>query len=130
MIRSYKHREYLKAAQFVWAAFVFIIHVMPVDRDDIRRFDFPYADKWIHGLLFCVLASLSYMVTSKRRSVTISLVLVFSACIAYGGLLELIQLVYTEERSGDALDWLADASGTIVGLILTKVISDRIILRS
>jgi hypothetical protein len=130
MLRSFKYREYFKAAQFVWAAFVFIIHLMPVDRDDIRRFDFPYADKWIHGALFFILAAFAFLSTSQRRSVTSAFALVFIACIAYGGLLEVIQYTFTEERSGDWLDWLADAAGTLAGVGFAKMIDDRITLRS
>lgn len=130
MLRSFKYREYFKAAQFIWAAFVFIIHLMPVDRDDIRRFDFPYADKWIHGLLFFILAALAFLSTSQRRTLLHSFLIVFIACLAYGGLLEYMQYTFTEERSGDILDWLADAAGALAGIGCAKLIDDRITLQS
>ena len=130
MLRSFKYREYFKAAKFVWAAFVFIIHLVPVDRDEIQRFDFPYADKWIHGFLFFILAALAFLATSQRRSVFSAFAIVFVTCIAYGGSLEIIQYTFTEERSGDILDWLADATGTLAGLGVAKMIDDRITLRS
>ncbi|MFM7726710.1 MAG: VanZ family protein [Flavobacteriales bacterium] len=130
MLRSFKYREYFKAAQFIWAAFVFIIHLMPVDRDDIRRFDFPYADKWIHGLLFFILAALAFLSTSQRRKLLNSFLIVFIACLAYGGLLEYMQYTFTEERSGDILDWLADAAGALAGIGCAKLIDDRITLQS
>ena len=120
----------MKAALYVWAAFVFAIHVVPVDRDDINRFDFPFADKWIHGILFFILGTLSMLVAAHRRPLQSASLLVLILCAAYGASLEVVQFLFTDERSGDILDWLADVSGTACGLLIARVWIGRIIRRS
>lgn len=130
MQRSLKNNQALKAAQWMWAAFIFFIHVAPIDPDQANRFDFPFADKWIHALLFIVLAGLSYLPLCKKRLDYRPLLLVFGACLFYGALLEVIQHFFTEERSGDIWDWLTDAAGALAGIVLARLISTRFTLRS
>jgi VanZ family protein len=130
MTRSFKYRELLKAALSVWAVFVFTIHIVPVDRDDISRFDFPFADKWIHGILFFIMGTLSMLVVAHKRTLQSASLLVLVLCAAYGASLEVAQFLFTDERSGDILDWLADVSGTACGLLIARVWIGRIIRRS
>jgi hypothetical protein len=104
MTSSFRNKQIFRAAQWIWAAFVFIIHVAPVDPERVSRFDFPFADKWIHGILV--------------------------ACACYGALLEWIQLSFTDERSGDVMDWFADISGTLLGLLAARVLEPLLTRRS
>jgi VanZ family protein len=120
MTSSFRNKQIFRAVQWIWAALVFIIHVAPLDRDGISRIDFPFADKWIHGILFFFLAALSVLARDSKRSMRDSLIVILIICACYGALLEWIQFSFTDERSGDAMDWLADLSGIVVGLILTK----------
>lgn len=130
MIRSHKHKEYFKAAYFIWAAFVFVVHVIPVGREELDRFDFPFADKWVHGVLFFILANFGYLAAKQRRTVLLTITFVFLECISLGAQLEIIQYLFTDERTGDWFDLLADAVGSLVGLGFAKMLGDRIILRS
>lgn len=130
MIRSYKQKEYFKAAYFIWAAFVFVVHVIPVGREELDRFDFPFADKWVHGVLFFVLANLGYLAAKQRRTVFLTMAFVFFECISLGSQLELIQYLFADERTGDWFDLLADAAGSALGLAFAKVLSERITLPS
>jgi len=45
-----------------------------------------------------------------------SILLVALACAVYGASLEWVQYSFTDERSGDMLDWLADLIGALTGL--------------
>ena len=130
MQRSLKNNQALKVAQWLWAVFIFFIHVAPVDPDQANRFDFPFADKWIHALLFGVLSALSYLSLYKKRLDYRPILLVFGVCLFYGALLEVIQYFFTEERSGDILDWLADSAGALNGIVLARLIATRLILRT
>ncbi len=47
-------------------------------------------------------------------------------CMAYGGFLELMQYYIFSERSGDILDFIANSTGAIAGLLLYKPLSDKI----
>jgi VanZ family protein len=130
MTSSFRHKQIYRAAQWIWAAFVFIIHVAPVDTERVSRFDFPFADKWIHGILFFLLAGVSFLARDSKRAVSNSVLFILMACAGYGALLEYIQFTFTDERSGDVLDWLADFCGAAAGLWTAKKIEPTITRRS
>jgi VanZ family protein len=120
MTSSFRNKPIFRAVQWIWAALVFIAHVAPVDSERARRFDFPFADKWIHGILFCVLAGISLLARDSKRSLRNSVILIVVMCAGYGALLEWIQFSFTDERSGDVMDWLADLTGLLAGLLVAK----------
>ena len=130
MTSSFRNKQIFRAVQWIWAALVFIVHVAPVDSERVRRFDFPFADKWIHGILFFVLAGTSLMARDSRRSMRASLISIFIACAFYGAFLEWIQYSFTDERSGDVMDWLADLTGLLTGLLFAKLIEPQLNRRS
>jgi VanZ family protein len=130
MTSSFRNKQIFRAAQWIWAAFIFIIHVAPVDTERVNRFDFPFADKWIHGILFFLLAGVSFLARDSKRSMRESLIIIVMACAVYGALLEWIQFSFTDERSGDALDWLADLLGVLIGLGAAKILEPALNRRS
>jgi VanZ family protein len=130
MTSSFRNKQIFRAVQWIWAALVFVVHVAPIDSERARRFDFPFADKWIHGILFFVLAGISLLARDSKRSVRNSLLSIILACAIYGALLEWIQYSFTDERSGDLLDWLADLTGLIAGLLFAKFMEPRLTRRS
>jgi len=78
-------------------------------------------DKLVHAGMFFILASLWFacFITNKRINPTvISLILV--ACIAYGGLLEIMQATMFSQRSGDWFDFIANSTGCLLALLLFK----------
>ncbi|MFM2201843.1 MAG: VanZ like family [Bacteroidota bacterium] len=130
MTSSFRNKQIFRAAQWIWAAFVFIIHVAPVDPERVSRFDFPFADKWIHGILFFLLAGVSFLARESKRNMRVSVLIILVACACYGALLEWIQLSFTDERSGDVMDWFADISGTLLGLLTARVLEPLLTRRS
>jgi VanZ family protein len=116
MSSSYRNKQLFRAAQWIWAAFVFVVHVAPVDTERASRFDFPFADKWLHGALFFLLAAISLLSRDSKGELRRAILIILLACAAYGACLEWIQYSFTDERSGDLLDWLADLLGAIGGL--------------
>jgi VanZ family protein len=72
----------------------------------------PYeTDKLVHGGLFLALA-LTGSWAGVRRAVLAVLLLVYAAVS------ELIQTIPALQRDGSVLDWLADAVGVLLGLLL------------
>jgi len=47
-------------------------------------------------------------------------------CIAYGGTLEIMQYYIFSERSGDVLDFIANSTGCITGLLVFKPLTRKI----
>lgn len=76
-------------------------------------------DKFEHAIAFCVL-----MLTGWRgwpaRAPRIA-----AGLVAYGLLIEICQQTLTTNRSGEALDWLADSVGIAIGLGLIRLLAVR-----
>jgi VanZ family protein len=130
MNSSFRNKQIYRAAQWIWAAFIFVLHIAPVDTDGVSRFDFPFADKWIHGILFFLLAALSYMVRNPKHRFRITLLLIILPCACYGATLEWIQASFTDERSGDVFDWLADMAGVMIGIGAAHLLEPLLTRRS
>jgi VanZ family protein len=47
-------------------------------------------------------------------------------CMAYGGCLEIMQYYIFSERSGDILDFIANSTGAIIGLLAYKFLATKI----
>ena len=122
MSSSYRNKQLFRAAQWIWAAFVFVVHVAPVDTERVSRFDFPFADKWIHGALFFLLAAISLLSRDSKGELRRAILIILLACAAYGACLEWVQYSFTDERSGDLLDWLADLLGAMAGLAVAAML--------
>lgn len=112
------------AAPFVWAAIVFILHVVPIKPEREPRFKIPHLDKVVHFIMFFVLAFLMFkafkaaLQTVKLNSKLIGLIAIIS--LAYGASMEFLQGSFFNERDSDIMDWLADSAGTFAGLWLAS----------
>lgn len=74
-------------------------------------------DKFVHASIFFTLAILwlIYLFKSNKQSNT-SMILAILLCIAYGGMLEIMQATVFSNRSGDWLDFIANSFGCLMGL--------------
>ena len=100
----------------LWTAF--IISALIKTPSAIPRFEwlvYPGIDKLIHAILFFVEAALiAWSVGIGFSQKTAIIILIF--CAVLGGGLELAQHQFVEGRTGDAIDFLADAFGALLGL--------------
>lgn len=90
--------------------------------------DVPFFDKWVHFVMYGAMTFAMYA-DRKLTKQNINIPFAFSAlCIPtlWGGLMELVQAYCTTCRSGDWLDFYADAFGaflsTILSLSLWKIV--------
>jgi VanZ family protein len=116
-------KRLLIAAPFVWAAIVFILHVIPIKPDREPSFRIPHADKVVHFIMFCTLSFLAYravLTHYSNRPVFRKIVVIILICISYGALMEFLQGNYFNERDSDFFDWFADTIGTFCGLWLAS----------
>lgn len=76
-------------------------------------------DKFVHASIFLVLVIcwLSHFYSKNKLSINLKWLLVL-LCVAYGGLLEIMQATVFSQRSGDWLDFIANSFGCLVGLLL------------
>jgi VanZ family protein len=71
----------------------------------------PYWDKVQHLVVFAVLTTLAFTAYPKWRWGIVALL------VAYGGLVEWMQAVFTVTRMPSLGDWLADAAGVLLMVI-------------
>jgi len=125
--------KYNKWAMF-WALFILILCGIP--GRDIPHSSFLELlnfDKFVHAALFFVLVSLMVrgfvLQTDFSWLQRSSQLFAFVICIVYGGSLEILQGTLFEERSADAMDFIANSFGCVLGLILYNPIQNKLLVR-
>ncbi len=106
---------------------IFILSTIPVPEvpglENVR-----FIDKWVHFVMYGSLTFALYLDRKLSHSDTniTFITIAFLFPTIYGGIMELIQAYCTTCRSGDWLDFYADAFGaflsTIISLALWKVV--------
>lgn len=84
--------------------------------------DFPLIDKWVHMVMYGGLAFIMWFDHVVRSGKVMSRNCVLWMVlypIVLGGLMELVQAFFTTCRSGDWIDFEADAIGTAIGVGLS-----------
>ena len=81
-----------------------------------------FIDKWTHSLIYLVLGlsiSLEYLRNTKQPSPKFIVVWVWLMPIIMGGLIEVLQSYCTNgNRSGEWLDFFADAIGSTIAMLI------------
>lgn len=84
--------------------------------------DVPFMDKWTHFVMYgglCGVAWLEYGWRSPERTRRWTFLWLFLLPIIMGGLIEIVQATCTGgHRSGDIMDWAADAVGVVLGQLI------------
>jgi hypothetical protein len=75
------------------------------------------SDKVQHILAFAVLAGLAALAWPRR------LLLIGLGLFAFGGLIEVLQMIPSLHRDGQAGDWIADAAATSIVLALAAILN-------
>ena len=86
--------------------------------DQVPLFNITFLDKVVHfGMYFTLM---SVMIFENRKTIKNSNHYIFLILIPifYGLLMEILQLTITETRSGDLLDFLANAAGALAALLI------------
>ena len=103
-----------KMPAIMWAFFIAILCGIPgKNLPSANWLELISFDKFVHASLFFVLNYLSNKdwnpLNTKVKYFTISLI-----CIAYGGIIELLQASMFKDRSADILDFIANSVGVII----------------
>ena len=104
-----------------------VICMMPAHH--IPRVSIPQFDKVVHTSIYIMLAVLTYYGWTKQssffglhRKTVIKIIILLSA---YGLLIEVMQETLTTDRHFEWLDELADAAGTVIGVLIAKTVIKR-----
>ncbi|MBC7425481.1 MAG: VanZ family protein [Bacteroidia bacterium] len=110
-----------------WGIFIFIACCK--ESSGLPKFsflDFKHSDKFIHFVLFFILAALLYRgfyLSLNRKGKN---VLIFLICLTYGGLIEVYQSMFTTTRHGELADIVADVAGSLFAILILNSIYFKI----
>ena len=117
-------------AAILWAILIFILCILPgYAIPHYRWTDLLSIDKAVHAFLFAVLTLL--LIRGFKRQTQFSfltmhtLLVVFLFCAIYGGLLELVQNYCLTDRKGSWFDLMANATGSILGIVLNNYLKKK-----
>lgn len=114
----------------LWAAIILGLCILPAEvLEPVDLLNLDYADKFAHLVVFAVLALL-FGHGMRRYKGTMSLcsktaLYIFLGCSAYGGLIELVQGAFIENRVADVFDFVADTLGSGLGIVFAKLLENR-----
>jgi hypothetical protein len=100
-----------------WTAVIFGLCCMPgryvPTTDWLELISF---DKFVHASIFFILTCLWLIYAYRAGKLTTAVILlILLFCIAYGGLLEIMQATVLSQRSADWLDFIANSFGCAMG---------------
>lgn len=118
-----KLKEYLFTT--LVTAFIVTLSTIPIPEHPPLG-DVPLMDKWVHMVMYGGLVFVMWIDHVVRNKRTFSwkargIMLLYS--IALGGVMELVQAYLTTCRSGEWLDFEADAIGAAVSVLLCKYLN-------
>ena len=115
---------------------IVVLSTMPIP-ENAPLGDVPLIDKWVHMVMYAGLAFIIWFdhVVRNRKAINWRHYLfIFLYATLLGGLMELVQAYLTTCRSGDWIDFEADAIGAIIGIVLSilanKIWKEKISVRS
>jgi VanZ family protein len=116
---TFKQRLTLDWRSIFFAALLLVMALMLIPLKHSND-GWVYADKLQHIAVFLVLAMIGFMAyPNKLRWVCAGL-------FVYGGLIELLQQIFTLSRQASLADWLADVVGVTLGLTLYFALQKRL----
>ena len=111
---------------------IIVLSTLPIP-EDAPMSDVPLIDKWVHMVMYMglVLAMwFDHVVRSEKKAKGKHFLFMFLYATLLGGLMELVQAYLTTCRSGDLIDFEADAIGAAIGvglsLLVNKIWEERI----
>ena len=114
----YKKRARVFA--ILWTLLIFIACLLPAK--DIPEVDVPFADKWVHFMMFGGFAFLWLCSRPSRKLGALFFMLAIT--VFTGWIVECLQGMLTSlGRSKDMMDVLADAVGGLLGVVLFALLS-------
>lgn len=110
------------AAPTLWAAIVFVLHVVKIPSENQPKINIPHADKIVHFIMFSVLAFLIWrsVIYFKGKKMLKHAIMVVVICLAYGAAMEWLQGLAGTGRESDCFDWFADGIGAVSGVALAS----------
>ena len=109
-----------------WVLIIFFLSTLSVPKiPGAKLFDIPHFDKFVHFSLYAILVTLwliDYFKIKQTFSVSVLWIIVICS-ILYGSIMEIVQKVIVQDRSGDIFDALANIIGILTAFLLFRYLS-------
>ena len=92
--------------------------------DSDKKIDIPHLDKLVHFTMYLFYTTAIIIETKNNKKSTILLIVLYS--ISFGAIMELLQHIFFDYRSGDIFDALFNAFGATCSLFIYKKIKELI----
>ena len=109
--------KYSLLAAIIWTLIIFILCCTPGKYVPTAHWlELLSFDKFVHASIFFTLTCLWLLVGFKVNKLSVfSVIFIIFGCVAYGGLLEIMQATVFSQRSGDWFDFMANTFGCLMG---------------
>ena len=105
----------------LWTVVITFLSLATLDSSIGSEIKIPNKDKMVHFVFYFLFVVLwSFYVNFKTFNFK-KVIVILVIAISYGILMELIQGIFTTERTADVFDVFANSAGAIAGLITTKI---------
>ena len=102
-----------------WIVIITVLSLSSFEDVDTERINIPHLDKLIHFFFYFVAAILGILLIRERTKgqfkLSRAIIITALSVIIYGIIIEVIQDTYTENRSGELYDVLANSLGAFFG---------------
>jgi VanZ family protein len=116
------YKKGARSIAILWTLLILFLCFIPAR--EVPNVRVPFADKWVHFILFGIFAFLWLL--SLQRVQSRQLIIVLIITIVFGWLVEYIQgLLAFLGRYQDNWDTLADAVGGALGVLLFQILPNR-----
>ena len=120
MLKTYK----FTLAFLLWMAFITFLSLYSFSDFNKINMEIAFIDKAVHFVFYSVATILVCLLTRERSNGKFPLrsTLIYAAffMLFYGTIIEVIQAVYTTDRSGEIGDFVANLVGVISGLFIVN----------
>jgi VanZ family protein len=116
---------YLGAA-VLWSAFIALCCLVSMNNFEAVPLEGPDIDKYVHGTFYFVFTFLwFYYFKFKSWSLNKRLVLVFIIAVLFGIAMEICQSLFTDDRSADLKDVLANTTGSAIAVVVLWLLNKQ-----
>jgi VanZ family protein len=104
-----------------WIIVIGILCFTPGDELNKVHINIPYFDKIVHFGMFFILASLIKGLYWKNHISSKVFYYYITLAVVYGVIIEIVQALWINMRSGDFVDWLFDCTGIALAVITFRL---------
>ena len=101
----------------VWVIVIGILCFTPGNELNKVHINIPYFDKLVHFSMFFILASLIKGLHWKNHISDKIFYCYLTSAATYGAVIEIVQSLWINMRSGDWADWLFDSVGVVLAVV-------------